>query len=163
MAWDWPTPSAWCDVIPSALLVRPSDSASVPTPRQPPLRPLKLVIMSATLRVTDFTENAALFPSPPPVITASSRQHPVTVHFSKRTELYDYLGETFNKVMLPKRACENRRCGPVMWRGKWSAGFRRMLAFLLVGPGLPFVQTAGVWTVEANPGKLLEPSIRVIP
>ncbi|CAM9989730.1 unnamed protein product [Ectocarpus fasciculatus] len=63
-----------------------------------PLRPLKLVIMSATLRVTDFTENKALFPVPPPVISATSRQHPVTVHFSKRTELYDYSGETFKKV-----------------------------------------------------------------
>lgn len=65
---------------------------------QPPLRPLKLVIMSATLRVTDFTENSVLFPTPPPVISATSRQHPVTVHFSKHTELYDYLGETYNKV-----------------------------------------------------------------
>lgn len=54
--------------------------------------------MSATLRVTDFTENSALFPSPPPVISATSRQHPVTVHFSKHTELYDYVGETFKKV-----------------------------------------------------------------
>ena len=62
------------------------------------MRPLKLVIMSATLRVTDFTENTALFPTPPPVISATSRQHPVTVHFSKQTELYDYLGETFKKV-----------------------------------------------------------------
>eukprot|EP00903_Cladosiphon_okamuranus_P006361 g6231.t1 len=63
-----------------------------------PLRPLKLVIMSATLRVTDFTENPRLFPAPPPVISATSRQHPVTVHFSKKTELYDYAGETFKKV-----------------------------------------------------------------
>ena len=54
--------------------------------------------MSATLRVTDFTENTRLFPVPPPVISATSRQHPVTVHFSKKTELYDYAGETFKKV-----------------------------------------------------------------
>ena len=33
----------------------------------PPIRPLKLVIMSATLRVSDF-QNPVLFPSPPPVI-----------------------------------------------------------------------------------------------
>ncbi|CAM9885417.1 unnamed protein product, partial [Discosporangium mesarthrocarpum] len=64
----------------------------------PPLEPLKLIIMSATLRVSDFTENRRLFPAPPPVITVRSRQHPVTVHFSRRTELYDYLGETFSKV-----------------------------------------------------------------
>lgn len=56
--------------------------------------------MSATLRVTDFTENTTLFPTPPPVISATSRQHPVTVHFSKETELYDYVGETFKKVSL---------------------------------------------------------------
>ena len=33
--------------------------------------PLKLVIMSATLRIGDFTENTLLFPSPPPVIRVS--------------------------------------------------------------------------------------------
>ena len=32
-----------------------------------PLKPLKLVIMSATLRVEDFL-NPTLFPSPPPII-----------------------------------------------------------------------------------------------
>ena len=31
--------------------------------------PLKLVIMSATLRVEDFTENKLLFPKPPPIIS----------------------------------------------------------------------------------------------
>lgn len=30
--------------------------------------PLKLLIMSATLRVEDFTQNQRLFPQPPPVI-----------------------------------------------------------------------------------------------
>jgi ATP-dependent RNA helicase DHX37/DHR1 len=40
--------------------------------------------MSATLRVTDFTENARLFRSgPPPVINVESRQFPVTIHFNK--------------------------------------------------------------------------------
>lgn len=68
--------------------------------QQQPLRPLKLVIMSATLRVTDFTENKRLFPVPPPVVSATSRQHPVTVHFSKKTELFDYAGETFKKVWV---------------------------------------------------------------
>ena len=33
--------------------------------------PLKLVIMSATLRVEDFTENKLLFPIPPPIIRVS--------------------------------------------------------------------------------------------
>ena len=46
---------------------------------------LKLIIMSATLRVEDFTKNTCLFPSPPPVIQVGGRTHPVTVHFSRRT------------------------------------------------------------------------------
>ena len=32
------------------------------------VHPLKLIIMSATLRTRDFTANAKLFPVPPPVI-----------------------------------------------------------------------------------------------
>ncbi|XP_053557822.1 probable ATP-dependent RNA helicase DHX37 [Bombina bombina] len=68
--------------------------------------PLKLVIMSATLRVEDFTENKRLFPVAPPVIKVDARQFPVTVHFNKRTPLDDYAGECFRKVckihrMLP--------------------------------------------------------------
>ena len=60
--------------------------------------PLKLVIMSATLRVEDFTANAKLFGSvPPPVISVDSRQFPVTVHFNKVT-VEDYLGEAYKKV-----------------------------------------------------------------
>ena len=58
---------------------------------------LKLVIMSATLRVEDFTGNTRLFPSPPPVVTVESRQFPVTVHFNKRTP-EDYLNEAFRKM-----------------------------------------------------------------
>lgn len=60
-------------------------------------KPLKLVIMSATLRVSDFTENRQLFPQPPPLLKAEARQHPVTVHFSRRTPS-DYTEETFKKV-----------------------------------------------------------------
>ncbi|XP_058387231.1 probable ATP-dependent RNA helicase DHX37 [Diceros bicornis minor] len=68
--------------------------------------PLKLLIMSATLRVEDFTQNPRLFATPPPVIKVESRQFPVTVHFNKRTPLEDYSGECFRKVckihrMLP--------------------------------------------------------------
>ncbi|XP_037672932.1 probable ATP-dependent RNA helicase DHX37 isoform X2 [Choloepus didactylus] len=68
--------------------------------------PLKLLIMSATLRVEDFTQNPRLFAQPPPVIKVESRQFPVTVHFNKRTPLEDYSGECFRKVckihqMLP--------------------------------------------------------------
>ena len=58
---------------------------------------LKLIIMSATLCVEDFTGNTRLFPTPPPVVTVESRQFPVTVHFNKRTP-DDYLNEAFRKV-----------------------------------------------------------------
>ncbi|CAH2295731.1 probable ATP-dependent RNA helicase DHX37 [Pelobates cultripes] len=72
-------------------------------------KPLKLIIMSATLRIEDFTENKRLFPAPPPVIKVDSRQFSVTVHFNKRTPLDDYAGECFRKVckihrMLPPGA-----------------------------------------------------------
>ena len=68
------------------------------TAAYPNLRRLKLIIMSATLRVSDFTENTALFPAPPPVINVRARQFPVSLHFAKRTELRDYVGEAFKKV-----------------------------------------------------------------
>jgi len=54
--------------------------------------------MSATLRVTDFTANPHLFPQPPPVNNVEARQYPVTIHFSKRTNLHDYVTEAFKKV-----------------------------------------------------------------
>ncbi|KAF4590141.1 putative ATP-dependent RNA helicase DHR1 [Pleurotus pulmonarius] len=60
-------------------------------------KPLRLIIMSATLRVSDFAENRALFPSPPPIINVAARQHPVTVHFSRRTSS-DYVNEAIRKV-----------------------------------------------------------------
>lgn len=53
--------------------------------------------MSATLRVSDFAENTTLFPSPPPVINVSARQHPVTIHFSRRTSS-DYVNEAVKKA-----------------------------------------------------------------
>ncbi|KGL82451.1 putative ATP-dependent RNA helicase DHX37, partial [Tinamus guttatus] len=68
--------------------------------------PLKLIVMSATLRVEDFTENKRLFSVVPPVIQVDARQYPVTIHFNKKTPLDDYSGECFRKVckihrMLP--------------------------------------------------------------
>ena len=63
-----------------------------------PLQPLKLIIMSATMRVNDF-QNPRLFPERmPPIIKVEARQYPVTVHFSKRTETVNYLKETHKKV-----------------------------------------------------------------
>lgn len=64
----------------------------------PSVKPLKFVIMSATLRISDFTHNASLFRhGPPPLVQAEGRQYPVTVHFSRRTSS-DYVEEAFRKV-----------------------------------------------------------------
>lgn len=60
-------------------------------------RPLRLIIMSATLRVSDFVENPMLFSAPPPVIRVDARQYPVTIHFSRRTHT-DYVEEALKKV-----------------------------------------------------------------
>ncbi|KAK0559430.1 putative ATP-dependent RNA helicase DHR1 [Tilletia horrida] len=65
--------------------------------KTPNAKPLRLIIMSATLRVSDFTENKTLFPSPPPVLNIEARQHPVTVHFNRRTT-HDYVEEAIKKV-----------------------------------------------------------------
>ena len=62
------------------------------------MQPLKLIIMSATMRVTDFTANSRLFPVAPPVINVDARQFPVTVHFNRRTALADYVDEAYKKV-----------------------------------------------------------------
>lgn len=59
--------------------------------------PLKLIIMSATLRVEDFTLNTRLFAKPPPVLHIDARQYPVTIHFNKHTR-EDYVTEAYKKV-----------------------------------------------------------------
>lgn len=62
------------------------------------IKPLKLVIMSATLRITDFLENSNLFRNgTPPLIQAEGRQYPVITHFARRTRR-DYLEEVFEKI-----------------------------------------------------------------
>ncbi|XP_065364159.1 probable ATP-dependent RNA helicase kurz [Calliphora vicina] len=60
--------------------------------------PLKLIIMSATLRVEDFTSNSRLFKIPPPLIKVQARQFPVTVHFQKRTP-DNYVEEAYRKTV----------------------------------------------------------------
>ncbi|KAG5498098.1 hypothetical protein GH5_02895 [Leishmania sp. Ghana 2012 LV757] len=62
------------------------------------IKPLKLVIMSATMRVTDFKENRTLFPIVPPLINVEARRYPVTNHFARRTELKEYVDQAFDKV-----------------------------------------------------------------
>lgn len=64
----------------------------------PDATPLKLIIMSATLRVSDF-QNPVLFSTPPPIIHVEARQYPVGVHFAKKTELIDYVGAAYKKVV----------------------------------------------------------------
>lgn len=59
--------------------------------------PLKLIVMSATLRVEDFTENRRLFKDIPPQIKVDSRQYQVSVHFNKHT-YEDYMSEAYRKV-----------------------------------------------------------------
>ncbi|KXT18460.1 hypothetical protein AC579_2229 [Pseudocercospora musae] len=60
--------------------------------------PLKLIIMSATLRVTDFLMNERLFRrTKPPIVQAEGRQYPVTEHFARRTQR-DYVAEMVRKV-----------------------------------------------------------------
>lgn len=60
--------------------------------------PLKLVLMSATLRVQDFT-SGRLFHTPPPVIEVPTRQFPVTMYFAKKTEITDYVGAAYKKIL----------------------------------------------------------------
>lgn len=64
----------------------------------PNITPLKLIIMSATLRIADFLDNPILFRSgPPPLLQAEGRQYPVTIHFARRTQR-DYIEEAYQKV-----------------------------------------------------------------
>ena len=66
--------------------------------------PLKVIIMSATLNVKDFSENHSLFPvhnsaiQRPIVMKVKARRYPITVHFNKRTPTDDYIDATFRKV-----------------------------------------------------------------
>ena len=80
------------------MLSRIVEQRARPDPEDGVIRPLKLIIMSATLRVSDFLQNDRLFRSGiPPFIQAEGRQYPVTVHFSRTTHR-DYLEGAFRKV-----------------------------------------------------------------
>ncbi|KAF2028570.1 DEAH-box RNA helicase-like protein [Setomelanomma holmii] len=85
------------------MLSRIVDLRSQMAKEDPKVKPLKLVIMSATLRISDFTENDRLFRGlPPPLIKAEGRQYAVTNHFSRRTQR-DYAEEMFRKVLRGHR------------------------------------------------------------
>ena len=61
--------------------------------------PLRLIIMSATLRVEDFKENRRLFPNKvPQVIKVEARQFPVSIHYNKVTK-DDYVEEAYRKIV----------------------------------------------------------------
>ncbi|KZC11400.1 putative ATP-dependent RNA helicase kurz [Dufourea novaeangliae] len=60
--------------------------------------PLKLVVMSATLRVEEFVENKRLFKIKPPVIAVETRQFPVTIHFNRRTSS-NYVANALRKAI----------------------------------------------------------------
>jgi ATP-dependent RNA helicase DHX37/DHR1 len=54
--------------------------------------------MSATLRVADFVENTTLFSTPPPIVKIDARQHPVTIHFDRKTR-HDYVTQAIRKAV----------------------------------------------------------------
>ncbi|XP_063988922.1 probable ATP-dependent RNA helicase kurz [Diachasmimorpha longicaudata] len=60
--------------------------------------PLKLIVMSATLRVEDFLENSRLFKVKPPLVKVDSRQFPVTIHFNRRTS-HNYVVDSIKKAV----------------------------------------------------------------
>lgn len=71
--------------------------------QNPDPKPLKLIIMSATLNINDFLHEK-LFAAAvrPPIVVAEGRQHKVTTHFALRSRP-DYLEETIEKVKRAHR------------------------------------------------------------
>ena len=73
--------------------------------RQAMNKPLRVVVMSATLNMTDFTKNSHLMTTPtnpsknssPPVVSIDNKMFPVTVHYERRTQ-DDYLGLAIDKI-----------------------------------------------------------------
>ena len=62
------------------------------------ITPLKLIIMSATLRIADFMSNQILFRgAPPPLLQVEGRQYNVAIHFARITQR-DYMEEAFRKI-----------------------------------------------------------------
>jgi len=73
------------------------------TEQNPDPRPLKLIIMSATLNIGDFLHNKLFSDSmKPPVVEAEGRQHRVTTHFALKSRP-DYVEETIEKVKRAHR------------------------------------------------------------
>ncbi|KAF7256569.1 hypothetical protein EG68_06346 [Paragonimus skrjabini miyazakii] len=124
------------------------------------LPPLKLIIMSATLRVTDFSENRRLFPEtlcgPPPVIHVESRQFPVTCHFAKVTET-DYLKAAFKKVL---HIHKNAPAGGIL---VFLTGQREVLTLCSwLSRACPVTQTSTDVVAVSQPSKQRKRSIKSI-
>ena len=68
---------------------------------------LKLLIMSATLSSKEFAENRRLFKVAPPIINVPAKRFPVTIHFSRKTELHSYLDVAYKKILAIHRKLPN--------------------------------------------------------
>lgn len=69
----------------------------------PDPKPLKLIIMSATLNVGDFLHDKLFSAAEkPPIVEAEGRQHRVTTHFALRSRA-DYVDEVIEKVTRAHR------------------------------------------------------------
>lgn len=69
----------------------------------PDPKPLKLVIMSATLNIDDFLHQKLFSPDVrPPIVEAEGRQHRVTTHFALKSRS-DYVEEVIEKVRRAHR------------------------------------------------------------
>ncbi|KAJ9495760.1 putative ATP-dependent RNA helicase DHR1 [Exophiala xenobiotica] len=69
----------------------------------PDPKPLKLIIMSATLNIGDFLHEKLFSPATrPPIVEAEGRQHRVTTHFALRSR-GDYVEEVIEKVRCAHR------------------------------------------------------------
>ena len=68
---------------------------------------LKLLIMSATLSAKEFVENKRLFKVSPPVVSVPAKRFPVTIHFSRKTELHSYLDVAYKKISAIHRKLPN--------------------------------------------------------
>ena len=67
------------------------------------ITPLRLVVMSATLRVEEFVENKKLCPTPPALLKIKARQFPVTTHFARETVHGDYVSAARKKTLAIHR------------------------------------------------------------
>ena len=66
-------------------------------------KPLKLIIMSATLMTESFLDNPILFPrGKPPLVQSEGRQYSVRSHFARRTQR-DYLDAALRKIIKGHR------------------------------------------------------------